>query len=170
MRKTIWTGTATAIVAAAAVTAMAQAPAPQQNSGASAEKKITVTGCLKPASGADASTTAAPTGTSGTAGAAGTASDADAQFVLADATSSPASNDPSAGTTTAGTAASSTQPAKTYKLIANPSALSPHVGKKLELTGTVEDQAAATSATPGGPAGASTLRVEAGKVIAASCD
>jgi hypothetical protein len=83
-------------------------------------------------------------------------------------TSSPAA-DP------AGASSSTSQPARstqTYRLIANPAALSPHVGKKLELTGTVEDQPAASSApSSGAPAGSTkALRVEAGKVIAASCE
>jgi len=62
-------------------------------------------------------------------------------------------------------------------LIANPTALSPHVGKKLELTGTLEDQ----PGTPGSPAANTAdaaaaassktpaLRVESGKIVGASC-
>jgi hypothetical protein len=57
-------------------------------------------------------------------------------------------------------------------LIANGSALTEHVGKKLELTGVIEDQAAAgsgsepsASGTASGPA----LRVKSGKVVANSC-
>ena len=84
------------------------------------------------------------------------------------------------GTTSTGTsatgAAGATQPAastasaQTYRLIANPTALSPHVGKKLELTGTLEDQSGTAHPDAGGPdANAPALRVEAGKVIAASC-
>jgi len=72
-------------------------------------------------------------------------------------------------TTPAAGGSSSAQP-QTYQLIANQAALRPHVGKKLELTGTLVDQQASTStgstpATAAGPA----LKVEAGKVIAASC-
>jgi hypothetical protein len=175
MRKTMWTGTAAAIVAAATVAAMAQAPGAQQSSGSAADKRVTVTGCLKAApSAADAGTTTAPTGTTGTAGTAGAAGAvsgaADARFVLTEATTSPASNDPSSSTTTAGTPATSAPSASTYRLIANAASLSPHVGKKLELTGTVEDQAASTSTTASAPTGGPALRVEAGKVIAASCE
>ena len=49
-------------------------------------------------------------------------------------------------------------------------ALREHVGKKLELTGTVVNQPASTSAasTPATAAGPA-LKVESGKVIAASC-
>jgi len=85
------------------------------------------------------------------------------------------------GTTTTGTTATGTSgaaqasgatsaSAQTYRLIANPTALSPHVGKKLELTGTLEDQSGTAHPDAGGPDGnAPALRVEAGKVIAASC-
>jgi hypothetical protein len=52
---------------------------------------------------------------------------------------------------------------QTYRLIANSAALAPLVGKKLELTGTLDKDAA--SEPSAGPA----LRVKAGKVIAASC-
>jgi hypothetical protein len=49
---------------------------------------------------------------------------------------------------------------QTYRLIANSAALAPLVGKKLELTGTLDkDEPSA------GPA----LRVKSGKIVAASC-
>jgi hypothetical protein len=64
----------------------------------------------------------------------------------------------------------------------NPAALTPHVGKKLELTGTLENQSGPSGAAPSGTtASGSTsgaaessaqgpaLRVESGKVLAASC-
>ncbi len=80
------------------------------------------------------------------------------------------------GTTSTGTAgatqasSATTASAQTYRLIANPTALSPHVGKKLELTGTLEDQSGTAHPDAAGPdANAPALRVEAGKVIAASC-
>jgi len=130
-----------------------------------------VTGCLREAP-------ATPTGTSGSAAAAPSATDAAgkadaannpaAKFVLADATSSSANAAPAAD-------AHGSAP-KTYQLIANESALSPHVGKKLELTGTIEGQEASASATAQAGASASAsasmqpkLRVESGKVIAADC-
>jgi hypothetical protein len=55
-------------------------------------------------------------------------------------------------------------------LIANASALSPHVGKKVELTGTVVDQDSSTSSSsaPSAASGPS-LRVEAGKVLSTPC-
>jgi hypothetical protein len=63
--------------------------------------------------------------------------------------------------------------AQTYRLIANPAGLSPHVGKKLALTGTLEAQdssAASASSAAGSEPKAPALRVESGKVIAESCD
>jgi hypothetical protein len=66
--------------------------------------------------------------------------------------------------------------ARTYRLIANEAALSPHVGKKLELTGTLDDQSSSTSsassASSDAAASASSgpkLKVESGKVVAAQC-
>jgi len=75
-----------------------------------------------------------------------------------------------AGTTTAGTA--SAPAARTYRLVANSSALTPHVGKKLELTGTLEPGASAsptTTASTDPEANAPILKVQSGKVLAASC-
>jgi len=136
------------------------------------------------------------TGTSGTMPPAGASAGASTpSYVLADATVAPASSEPSAaaGTTATGTtgttagttagttgteptppasassstASSASSSKQTYRLIANATALTPHVGKKVELTGVLEDQksSASTTAGEGGPA----LRVTAGKVIANSC-
>jgi hypothetical protein len=98
----------------------------------------------------------AATGTAGTAGTAGTTAaapaGAEAKFVLTGASASPADS---------GAAA------QTYRLIANPTALSEHVGKKLELTGTID---ATSTPDPKDPsAAAPALRVESGKIVAASC-
>jgi hypothetical protein len=186
MRHTIWTATCAAIVGAATAGMLAQttpqAPATQQSTPPTSDNKITVTGCLKsaPQAGADTASgatttgssgtsTAGTAGTTGTAGAAGTtaagtsgttagaagaaaAASTDAQFVLTEATASPAD------------AANSAQ---TYRLIANPTALTPHVGKKLELTGTIDTTSNADPKDPS--ASAPALRVESGKVLAASC-
>ena len=176
MTKTIWTGTISAVIVGAALSALAQTPQPPDNR-ASADR-ITVTGCLKAAPTAETNTTAgttgttSPTATAGTTGATGAAAATDAaeaKFVLADATASAAKADTGSApapetTTTPGTSAS-TPHAQTYRLVANAAALSPHVGKKLELTGTLVDQAASATTTASGP----TLKVESGKVIAASC-
>jgi hypothetical protein len=193
MTNRTWAGTCGAIVAAATVAVMAQtqtAPPPRtqtpppQTSTATSPDQITVTGCLKaapPAAGETAPTgTAGATGTSGTAGAAGAATDANAKFVLTNATVGPAAA-PSSETSAAGSAgaaagaAAGTQASadhgQTYRLVANPASLSPHVGKKLELTGTIVKASSSASAEPpASPANAPELRVEKGKVIAASCE
>jgi hypothetical protein len=192
MTNTIWTGTCAAIVGAATAVMMAQTTSPQQSNASSSDRHITVTGCLKaaPQSSSEAAgttgtagTTAGTSGTTGTTGTTGStatqsssgaaADQANATFLLTDA--APGTEASGAASTTAGAAAetSSGTSAKTYRLIANPSALSPHVGKKLELTGTLEDQSAATapagSSAAGSEANAPALKVESGKVLAATC-
>ena len=60
----------------------------------------------------------------------------------------------------------------TFRLIANPTGLSPHVGKKLALTGTLEEPDAATASAAtaaGSEAKVPALKVESGKIIAESC-
>jgi hypothetical protein len=134
---------------------------PAQSSPSSSDKKITVTGCLKAAPSLPGDVTTTP-GTTGTAGSAtssatattGTADSAGApeKFVLIGASASP-------GDTSA--------TAQTYRLIANPTSLTAHVGKKLELTGTIDPTSTADPKDPS--ASAPALRVESGKIVAASC-
>jgi hypothetical protein len=129
-------------------TAQAPAAPPAQSSESS---KITVAGCLQVAP-------ASPTGTSGNAPSVPPAatdapqkSDAasgDVKLVLANAVPSPVAT----------ASASNSSAPLTYQLIVNAEALKPHVGKKLELTGTLEDKDSSPK-----------LRVEAGKVIADAC-
>jgi hypothetical protein len=182
MKKTVWTGVCTAIVGFAAAAVTAQTPAAPQSASA-ADQKITITGCLKeaPATPAPPSVagTTGTTGTTATAGTTGAATDAaaDRKFLLINASAAPAAAtpDPTAATppTTAAPppAAASASDAKTYRLVANPTALTPHIGKKLELTGTLQSAASAgQSASAAGPdANAPILKVETGKVLAASC-
>ncbi len=198
MKKTIYSGLCIATVFAAAITVAAQTgstsqtpagqtpgtqatPPPQtpagppsqtptgpppQNRSDSSDRRITITGCLKPVP-------AGPTGTTGTADATPGATDAkgdpaagDAKFLLTNVAPADSSGDPKAAA------------ARTYRLVANESALLPHVGKKLELTGTVDEQPSSTrsqSATPSDAsspasiASAPKLIVESGKVLAPSC-
>jgi hypothetical protein len=141
---------------------------PPQNRSDSSDRRITITGCLQPVP-------ASPTGTTGTTDASTTgATDAkgdpagagDAKFLLTNVAQADSSGDPKAAAV------------RTYRLIANESSLVPHVGKKLELTGTVDEQPSSTrsqSATPSdasngaSAATAPKLRVESGKVLAPSC-
>jgi hypothetical protein len=134
------------------------APASQSSSADPTDHRITVTGCLQ-------ESPQTPTGTSGTAEPRPEASNGSRSETKGDTAG--AADEPKFVLTKAvasATAATPGTPGQTYRLIANESALKPHVGKKVELTGTLEDAAATTTA------GASPkLRVTAGKVLAASC-
>jgi hypothetical protein len=194
VKNTIWTGTFASVIACAAATAlMAQAPAAPQTPASpqaptsqqtpatpqadtSSEKKVIVTGCLRaaPSSSETAGTTgsAATPGATGTAGTPGstntapTTGSADQKFVLTDA----APADPSAAANTTDATAAGTA-RMSYRLVANPAALSPHVGKKLELTGTLESPNSASQDSTSGPeATMPMLRVASGKIVAAACD
>jgi len=94
------------------------------------------------------------------------------KFLLTDA--APSAPDPAGATSTTAAPtppAASAPAAQTYRLIANPTALSPHVGKKLELTGTLEEPVATatTESSAGSESKGATLKVESGKIVAASC-
>jgi hypothetical protein len=133
---------------------------------------VTITGCLEEATPGATGTSGAASNAPGAAGTAGStdtkssASAGEAKYKLTNAA-------PAADGTTA-SAGSSAAGAKTYRLVANDAALMPHVGKKLELTGTLEEDSA--NAGPASDTAQSTstvnmpkLRVESGKVVAASC-
>jgi len=104
-------------------------------------------------------------------------------FTLTNATSAPAdASNTSATASTTGVASttgaptapsgSSGQSGQSYRLIANPTALSPLVGKKLALTGVIDPQdnaAVATDSSAGPNANAPVLRVKSGKIVAESC-
>jgi hypothetical protein len=180
MKTSIWTGTCAAVIAVSTAAMMAQAPqtpqtppqtppapptAPQSN-----QDKVTVTGCLR----------AAPSSTSSSAAATPETAkpDTDQKFVLTEATAAPAAapaaaptGEPSTPQAPPAAAAANTPSASTYRLIANPSALTPHVGKKLALTGTIESAAAAAaSQSPAGnEAMMPSLKVESGKIVADTC-
>jgi hypothetical protein len=179
MTKRIWTETCAVLMGvatAAALSAQTTATSSPQSTASRADRKITVTGCLKAAPGSAPSATdvTTPTGTTGTAGTTSTTAEAVAaqKFLLTDAAPS-AADTSSAPATTTGAPAQTASPsaAQTYRLIANSAALVPHVGRKLELTGTLvdnPDSAAVASSTPA-DARMLALRVESGKVVAASC-
>jgi len=188
MKKTIWTGVLTGIVGFATAAAITAQTTPSQQSPAAspgADRKITVTGCLKeaPSSAAVATPTApAPTAT-GTTGTTATAAPAPTgttgetaaapKFMLTNATAAAAAPAGAASTSEPAPAgAASASAAQTFQLIANAAALTPHVGKKMELTGTLEDQNAAagsSESSAGSDTKTAVLRVESGKIIAASC-
>ena len=158
MRKRIWSGTCAAITLGlvAGLAAQNPPPTPQTTSPASAQKdtaskSITVTGCVqKAAEGA--------TGTSGSTASRGTS---ETKFLLTSAAMG--------ATGTAGTAPS-TAVASEYRLDADDAKLTPHVGHKVEIAGTV-DQASAPSSQPptASAANAPKLKVDSVKMIAATC-
>jgi hypothetical protein len=164
MRQTIWTGTCAAIVTVATAALFAQTPAqppaPQSTTPSTSANKITVTGCLKaaPQAPGDVTSPAGTTGTTGTdpaaatVGTTGTTGASNAKFILTGASATPAD----------------TANAQTYRLIANPTALSEHVGKKLELVGTIDTTSTPDPKDPS--AAAPALRVESGKIVAATCN
>jgi hypothetical protein len=157
MRSRIWSATCGAIVLGVSVGILAQdAPAPQAASQSAAAKKITVTGCVAKAQ-------QAATGTSGATGAAATAKEA--KFVLSDASmsSTAATGAPEAG------APPATAIASEYKLDADDAKLTPHVGHKVEITGSVQEPKGPTQPPAASAANAPTLKVDNLKMVSPSC-
>ena len=154
MSSRMWSATC-AIVLGVSVGVLAQeSPAPQAGASQSAAaKKITVSGCVAKAEAAQT-----PTGTAGAAG----ASAKEAKFVLQDASM--------AGGAAAGTAgAPTTAIASQYKLDGDDAKLTPHVGHKVEITGTVAEAKGATEPPAASAANAPTLKVDNVKMVAPSC-
>lgn len=146
MMSQMWkTGTLVAIALTATATVAAQQPPPpagaQQPPAASAPNssdKVVITGCIQRG-------IQSPVGTTGAPGAA--AADA-AKFILTKA--SPVSN--------------ATATPKTFRLDAEDSQLTAHVGHKVEITGTLDAKPA-----PGDAAAPAKLKVASVKMVAASC-
>jgi pilus assembly protein FimV len=166
MKKSLSMATCTATIAfatAALLAAQTQTTPATTTPSGSENNKVTITGCLRAAptspspdtAGTTGAGTAGTTGTTGTTGAPATAgaSEATASYVLTDATMKPAEARGAAGSTTpaettTGGAAAAAAPGsgQTDRLIANPAALTPHVGRKLELTGTLENASGSSGA------------------------
>jgi len=152
MRNALWSGFLTATVCAVTVGLAAQTPpqTPPSSSASPAGKSITLSGCIEkaPAEAGASATTAAPA------------------FILANA--APASGSTSDTVGTSGGA----KPAAKYRLDADAAKLTPHVGHKVEITGTVDEMS--SSATPPSGATASSaagpkLKVDSVKMVAATC-
>ena len=156
MRPRIWSASCAAIVLGVSVGILAQeAPAPQAGSQSAAAKKITVSGCV-----AKAQAPQAPTGTTGAPG----ASAKELKFVLSDAAIAPSGAAGAAESTPPATAIASE-----YKLDGDDAKLTPHVGHKVEITGTVQEAKGATQAPAASAANAPTLKVDNLKMVAPSC-
>jgi hypothetical protein len=128
------------------------AQTPPSSSAPQASKQVTLSGCIEKApteAGASAAT-------------------ATPAFILADAAPAAASGSASGTVGTSGGA----KPAAKYRLDADAAKLTPHVGHKVEITGTVEEMP--SSATPPSGATASSaagpkLKVDSVKMVAATC-
>ena len=153
MRKALWSGFLTATVCAVTVGLAAQTPpqTPPSSSASQASKSITLSGCIEKAP----------------AEAGATASTATPAFILANAA-------PAASGSTSDTVGTSggAKPAAKYRLDADAAKLTPHVGHKVEITGTVDEMS--SSATPPSGATASSaagpkLKVDSVKMVAATC-
>lgn len=169
----IWS-VACAVIVAFAVTLIAQDSQRQKPSSSSA-KDVTITGCIQRA-------TETPAGTTGTTG----TTRMDTKFVLKNAMMGPASgtstttppSSPPSTTPPTTTPPTTTPPAATppaagtstmssgteYRLDADDSKLSPHVGHKVEIKGKL-DETAGTSTTTMAPK----LKVDSIKMISSSC-
>src|SRR5580765_21518 len=173
MKKQAWTGlmaetACTLAIGVSAQTAGQTSPA-QRPTSTTASDSITVTGCLQRES---STATAGTTGTSGSTSASSSVSG----FILKVIPPSTASTTGStaAGATTTGTSGNTAS----YKLDADDSKLTPHVGHKVEITGSLDKSmstapAGSTSAAGGASASAGSngpkLKVDTVRMIAASC-
>jgi hypothetical protein len=158
MRKRILSGVFASFVCGAVAMAAAQDPQTQQ-SGAAAAKGMTVTGCIQraetPATGA--------TGTSGTSAA------DQAKFVLKNVSASSASSSTAGTSGTAGTSTSPGPTASEYRLVGTDEKLSPHVGHKVEITGTAAKPASAAQSSASSAAASPQLKVDNVKMISTTC-
>ena len=156
MRAGIWSAACGAIALGATAAALAQAPPSSQASPQStAARAITVSGCVQRAQ------QTGPTGTSGTT----TPSASDIKFVLTNAALSTTGATGTSGTT----APPATSIASEYRLDTTESALTPHVGHKVEITGTVEQMARPEEKPAASAANAPTLKVSNVKMVSTTC-
>jgi len=131
----------------------------QTTATSSSANKVTVTGCIQ------RSAVEAPTAPGGTSGVAVP----DTQFVLANATASPSP------TGTSGTSSSAMTMAPRYRLADDAvMKITPHVGHKVEITGTIDAVSPSTGATgttgaTGNAANAPKLKVDSIKMMASTC-
>jgi hypothetical protein len=148
------------LLGASLTTLAAQTPstAAQTASTSTPTNAVTVEGCIQPSVNAVSATPdAVAVGTSGSVSTA-------TAYILARAMKPTGTS----GSSAAGSAAI----APTYQLAAEDSKLTPHVGHKVEITGTLVSPAPSASSRPSSAAGvapAPTLKVENVKMIADTC-
>jgi hypothetical protein len=154
MNMRVWSGTCAAMTFGVVAVVSAQNPSssqtstPQTRSSQNSSRSVTVTGCLQNASNS-------ATGTTGTASSSRTASAGG--YLLMNATMG----------SSAATAGAGTQ----YRLDADESKLSPHVGHKVEVTGTIDESSssAAGSATSTAAMSSPRLKVDSVKMVSSTC-
>jgi len=132
-------------------------PASTTAGRADADKKMTISGCIERQPASAAAVTGAPT----------------MPFTLTNASAAGAG----AAVATSGNAGASA--AKSYRLDGTESTLAPHVGHKVEITGTVQDQPGSAAAGAGAGASASAsassnapaarLKVDSVKMVSTTC-
>jgi hypothetical protein len=121
-----------------------QVPPTSTNAGrANADKKVTYSGCIERQPASAAAVTGAPT----------------MPFMLTNASTAGAG----AAVATSGSAGAK----MSYRLDGTESTLTPHVGHKVEITGTIEEQRPASAAASNTPAG--TLKVDSVKMVSTTC-
>jgi hypothetical protein len=129
-----------------------QAPPTSTNAGrATSDKKVTFSGCIERQPASAAAITGAPS----------------MPFMLTNASAAGAG---AVATSGSGGAASA---AKSYRLDGTESTLTPHVGHKVEITGTLDEQrpaaAAGGAASGASNAPAPTLKVDSVKMVSTTC-
>jgi len=132
------------IVFAVTVGLVAQAPS---SSAPPAGKQVTLSGCVEKAP-ADTSAPPASASTTGPA------------FILTNAAATATS---AVGTT------GSMKPAAKYRLDVDDAKISAHVGHKVEVTGTVDEQSSSSSSATASTASSPKFKVDSVKMIAAEC-
>lgn len=134
-------------------------PARPAAAAANADKKVTFSGCIERQPPSAAAVTGGP----------------NMPFMLtgASAVGAGAAVGTAGAATGAPTGAASATVGKSYRLDGAESTLSPHVGHKVEITGTIQEQPAspAASATVTGPAtaAAARLKVDSLKMVSTTC-
>jgi hypothetical protein len=132
-----------------------QAPPTSTQAGrANADKKVTISGCIERQPASAAAVTGAPS----------------MPFMLTNASAAGAG----AAVATSGTGAGAAAGNKaSYRLDGTESTLTPHVGHKVEITGTMEEQrsgsAAAGAASGSANAPTATLKVDSVKMVSTTC-
>src|SRR5205814_4326580 len=168
-------GFAAGIVCTVAIAVAAQTTPPSSQTPSSSADKVTVTGCIERSS-ASPSSTPGTTGTSGTTSSPSSSSSS-SKFILNTSPAGSGAAGTSGTTSTSSTpSASASASAKSYQLDADDSQLTPHVGHKVEITGTVEGgssssrtSTSSTGATASSSVSQPKLKVDSVRMIASSC-